>query len=138
MNLGNSPILWSETWSLALQALRANKLRAMLTMLGVIIGSACIVLVVTVALAGKHYVIAQIEGVGANLIYAEHFASGPVSIADEINLDDLEAVKAGIPQVRHAAGTRNLPMTMVVNGEEHPVSMVGVTEGFQQIRNLVI
>jgi putative ABC transport system permease protein len=138
MNLGNSPILWSETWSLALQALRANKLRAMLTMLGVIIGSACIVLVVTVALAGKRYVIAQIEGVGANLIYAEHFASGPVSIADEINLDDLEAVKAGIPQVRHAAGTRNFPMTMFVNGEEHPVSMVGVTEGFQQIRNLVI
>jgi putative ABC transport system permease protein len=138
MNPKNTPILWSETWSLALQALRANKLRAMLTMLGVIIGSACIVLVVTVALAGKRYVIAQIESVGANLIYGEHFASGPVSIADEITLDDLEALKVGIPQVRQAAGTRNIPKTMVVNGEEHPVSMVGVTEGFQQIRNLVI
>ena len=40
-------------------------------MLGVIIGSACIVLVVTVALAGKRYIVGQIEGVGANLIYAE-------------------------------------------------------------------
>jgi putative ABC transport system permease protein len=138
MNLRNTPILWSETWSLALQALRANKLRAMLTMLGVIIGSACIVLVVTVALAGKRYVIAQIEGVGANLIYAEHVYSGPSSVADEITLDDLEAVKAAIPQARQAAGTRNIPLTMVVNSEEHPISMVGVTEGFQQIRNLAI
>jgi putative ABC transport system permease protein len=62
----SSPILWTETWSLALQALRANKVRAILTMLGVIIGSACIVLVVTVALAGKRYIIEQIEGVGSN------------------------------------------------------------------------
>ena len=50
-----------------LQALRANKLRAALTMLGVIIGSGCIVLVVTVALAGKRYIVTQIEGVGSNL-----------------------------------------------------------------------
>ena len=68
--LHSSPTEWRETWQLALQALRANKVRAMLTMLGVIIGSACIVLVVTVALAGKRYIIGQIEGVGANLVYA--------------------------------------------------------------------
>ena len=42
-------------------------MRAILTMLGVVIGSACIVLVVTVALAGKKYIIGQIEGVGANI-----------------------------------------------------------------------
>jgi putative ABC transport system permease protein len=138
MNLRNTPILWSETWSLALQALRANKVRAMLTMLGVIIGSACIVLVVTVALAGKRYIIAQIEGVGANLIFAEQVYSGPTPAADEITLDDMEAVKAAIPQARRVAGTRNIPMTVVVNSEEHPVSLVGVTEGFQQIRNLVV
>src|SRR6202521_5730268 len=105
MKMRNTPILWSETWSLALQALRANKLRAMLTMLGVIIGSACIVLVVTVALAGKRYIIAQIEGVGANLVYAEHIYSGSAVLADEISLDDMEAVRAGIPQARYVAGT---------------------------------
>ena len=58
-----SGILQAETWRLAWDALRTNKVRAILTMLGVIIGSACIVLVVTVALAGKKYVIGQIEGV---------------------------------------------------------------------------
>ena len=53
-----------ETWQVAFDALRANKVKAALTMLGVIIGSACIVLVVTIALIGKTYVLAQIEGVG--------------------------------------------------------------------------
>jgi putative ABC transport system permease protein len=134
-------MFWGETWSLALQALRANKLRAVLTMLGVIIGSASIVLVITVALAGKRYIIGQIEGVGANLVYAELLPSSmsqPATQSDQISLSDLDAVKRGIPQVVEAAGTRNIPMTVVVNGTEHPINLVGVTGGFQQIRNLVI
>jgi putative ABC transport system permease protein len=124
-----------------MDALRANKVRAMLTMLGVIIGSACIVLVVTVALAGKRYIIGQIEGVGANIVYAELVRTGaaqPATLADEITLGDLEAVKQGTPNVTEAAGTRDIPMSVVVDGVEHPVSLVGVTEGFQQIRNLMI
>jgi putative ABC transport system permease protein len=55
---------WRETISVAIDALRANKVRAMLTSLGVIIGSASIVLVVTVALTSKRFVISQIESVG--------------------------------------------------------------------------
>ena len=61
-----------ETWQVALDALRANKVKAGLTMLGVVIGSACIVLVVTIALIGKTYVLAQIEGVGSNIVYATY------------------------------------------------------------------
>jgi hypothetical protein len=53
LNMRNKSEYWNETLHLALQALHANKLRAALTMVGVIIGSGCIVLVVTVALAGN-------------------------------------------------------------------------------------
>ncbi len=60
-----------------MEALRANKLRAILTMLGVIIGSACIVLVVTIALTGKRYINGQIEAVGSNIVYAGLRQSGP-------------------------------------------------------------
>src|ERR1700678_3602271 len=115
--LRGSPTEWRETWQLALQALRANKVRAMLTMLGVIIGSACIVLVVTVALAGKRYIIAQIEGVGSNLIYGavEHTEdSQKTALADEVTVADMEAVKAAFPEVAYAAGTHDLPMTVVI------------------------
>ena len=58
-----------ETLTVAIDALRANKLRAMLTSLGVIIGSASIVLVVTVALTSKKFVISQIEAMGSNLLW---------------------------------------------------------------------
>src|SRR5580704_690131 len=136
--LRGSPTEWRETWQLAMQALRANKVRAMLTMLGVIIGSACIVLVVTVALAGKRYIIGQIEGVGANLVHASVIHSGPVTLADEITPADLEAVKTSIPAVVEVAGTNDMAMSMSVDGQEHPVYLVGVTAGFQKIRNLLV
>jgi putative ABC transport system permease protein len=132
-------MVWGETFQVAVQALRADKVKAMLTMLGVIIGSACIVLVVTVALTGKRYIISQIEGVGSNLSYAQLTRSGKTtSLADEITLADIKAVREQIPQVVEVAGTRDLATTVVVEGHERPISMVGVTEGFQKIRNLDI
>ena len=140
-NVRNKSEYWNETWHLALQALRANKLRAALTMLGVIIGSGCIVLVVTVALAGKRYIITQIEGVGSNLVYAgitRSNNSSRLTLGDEISLGDMEAMKTQIPQVTVVAGASDIPMTVVAAGVERPVKPVGVTDGFQQIRRLVV
>ena len=62
-----------STWKVAAEALLAYKLRAFLSTIGVAIGSASIVLVVTAGLFGGRYVVAQIEGVGSNLVYAQHF-----------------------------------------------------------------
>jgi putative ABC transport system permease protein len=56
----------------------------------------------------------------------------------ELTLDDMEAVKASIPGVVEVAGARELPMTIIVGGVERPVTLIGVTEGFQTIRRLVI
>src|SRR6267142_5122941 len=132
-------MVWGETFQVAVQALRADKVKAMLTMLGVIIGSACIVLVVTVALTSKRYIISQIEGVGSNIASAQLTRSRKAtSLADEITLADIKAVHEQIPEVVEVAGTRDLSMTVVVEGHERPISMVGVTEGFQKIRNLEI
>jgi putative ABC transport system permease protein len=134
-------VFWSETWRLALQALRANKVRAGLTMLGVIIGSACIVLVVTVALAGKTYIIKLIEGVGANLVFVDHPHIGREqnsALADEISLDDTQAIREEASNVAYVAATRNIPLTVVAGGVEYPVNLVGVTEGFQEIRRLIV
>jgi putative ABC transport system permease protein len=129
---------WSETWNLALEALRANKVRAALTMLGVVIGSACIVLVVTVALTGRKYIRAQIEAVGSNIVYANLTQSNAVALADQISLSDLDAVRQSVPQAVRVAGTSDIQMTVVAGAKTLPVGLVGVTQGFQQIRNLVI
>jgi len=129
-----------ETISVAVDALRANKLRAMLTSLGVIIGSASIVLVVTVALTSQKFVISQIEAVGSNLVSASLVQTPDKSqpLNYELNVGDLAAAKATIPGVTVVAGLRELPMTVVVGGTVRPVNLVGVTDGYQTIRHLVI
>jgi putative ABC transport system permease protein len=50
----------------------------------------------------------------------------------------MEAMKVQIPQVAVTAGASDIPMTVVAAGVERPVKLVGVTEGFQQIRRLVV
>ncbi|HXN50387.1 MAG TPA: ABC transporter permease [Candidatus Acidoferrum sp.] len=129
-----------ETLSVAIDALRGNKMRAILTSLGVIIGSASIVLVVTVALTSRKFVISQIEGIGSNLVWAEliHAGSKGQPLSYELTVSDMDAVKASIPGVQEVAGTRELPMSVIVGGAERRVNLIGVTEGFQAIRRLVI
>lgn len=137
----NTAAFWHENLQLAWQALRANKVRAVLTMLGVIIGSACIVLVVTISLAGKRYIISEIEGVGSNLVMAEMINPGTVQnvvLSDQITPGDLQAVEQEIPQVQRAAGTTDLRMSIAVSGQIHPISLVGVTQGFNAVRRLVV
>jgi putative ABC transport system permease protein len=130
---------WRETVSVAIDALRANKVRTTLTSLGVIIGSASIVLVVTVALTSKKFVLSQIEGIGSNLVQVElvQRPDKPQPLSYEMTLEDLEAAKS-IPNVIEVAGTRELPMTIVAGGVERPVNLVGVTEGYQAIRRLLV
>jgi len=138
----NTSAFWGEIWKLALQALLANKLRSILTMLGVIIGSASIVLVVTIALSGQKYVVGQIEGIGANLVYANVVTGGEgesLAQSDQIDPADLAAVKEGLPNlVSEAAGAATVPMTVTVGGQERSVNLVGATQGFEKIRNLDI
>src|SRR5215469_3931675 len=128
-----------ETMAVAIDALRANKLRAMLTSLGVIIGSASVVLVVTVALTSRKFVLSQIEATGANLVWVELVQrpdkAPPRSY--EMTLDDLEAAKS-VPHVAAVAGTSEHPMTMTVDGIDRAVNLVGVTEGYETIRRLLI
>jgi putative ABC transport system permease protein len=138
--LEETAISWSETWNMAVEALRANRVRAALTMLGVVIGSACIVLVVTVALTGKRYIARQIEAVGSNIVFAnlEHTTSQATALGDQISLGDMDAVREMVPQVVRVAGTNDMQMSVVAGGKVWPVALVGVTRDFQEIRRLLI
>ena len=110
-------------------------------MLGVIIGSACIVLVSTVSITGRNYIISQIEAVGSNLVTAEVRRAGIGQKAvqsDELTMADLNAIATGIPGLKAAAGSYQIEMSVSVNGVERAVAVAGVTENFQKIRNLII
>ena len=129
-----------ETLSVSIDALRANKLRAMLTSLGVIIGSASIVLVVTVALTSRKFVISQIEAVGSNYVWAELIRSSEKAqpLSYELTLDDMQAVKDTIPGVTEVAGTSDMQISVIAQGVVRPVTLIGVTPGYREIRRLVV
>jgi putative ABC transport system permease protein len=129
-----------EAVAVAMDALRANKVRAVLTSIGVIIGSASIVLVVTVALTSQRFVISQIEAMGSNLVWVEMVKTPEKAqpLSYEINTEDLAAAKAQIPDALIVAGFNDLPMAVVVSGRTRPVRLIGVTDGYQQIRRLSI
>ncbi len=115
-------------------------MRAMLTSLGVIIGSASIVLVVTVALTSKKFVISKIEAVGSNVVWAELVRSSEKAqpLSYELTLDDMEAAKNAIPEIVQVAGTTDIQMTVVAQGMVRPVTLIGVTAGYREIRRLVV
>ena len=127
------------TWMEAIRALRASKLRSILSTLGVAIGSACVVLVVTVSLSAKTYITGLIEAVGSNLVYVE-FVPGEARppFSDFLSPGDLEAIQPAIPQVTRVAGSHARHLVVAVGAAELPVNLVGVTAGYQEIRRLII
>src|SRR5258708_14136132 len=87
---------FSESLRFSLQALQANKFRTFLTALGLVIGNASVILVVTISITSRDYILDQIRGIGSNLIYVHYSAGTNPSTkryADFIKLDDAAAVR---------------------------------------------
>src|SRR5438874_10004455 len=90
----------SEALKFSAQALRANPVRSMLTGLGMVIGTASVILVVTISLTSRDYILEQVEGIGSNIIFAylvtAEQATG-TSDADFIKMADVAAIRSELP-----------------------------------------
>jgi putative ABC transport system permease protein len=93
-----------------------------------------------VAVTGRRYVIDRIESVGSNIVYASYEINPQQAMvmSNEITTADMNAVQAAIPGVVAVAGTRVIPETVMTGSTPRRIALVGATEGFQAIRNLVI
>src|SRR5450432_2833256 len=99
-----------EAFRFSVQSLSANKIRTFLTALGLVIGNASVILVVTISITSRDYVLDQIRGVGANLISAQYSAGSNSATqvdADYIKLADVDAN-------RHQFGSRLIAATGVM------------------------
>ena len=83
-------------------AFARNKVRFALTALGMVMGSASVILVVTIGLTGKQYAVNYIQGIGANMITAD-YPGGDNGNPDFLTKDDLTAVAYGSWHYRHFA-----------------------------------
>src|SRR5689334_4961977 len=79
-----------DAFGFAFDALRANKVRTALTALGMVIGTASVILVATIALTSRDYVLGQIESVGSNMMYVYHeggpTVTGTSSVSDAVTV----------------------------------------------------
>jgi putative ABC transport system permease protein len=127
-----------ESIRFAVQALAADKVKASLTMLGVVIASAALVLVVAICSTGKVYIVSQIEGIGSNLAYATLDRTKSFSdLDDELTAGDLTAVQ-DLHVVEAAAGTYDTPVDFQLRNRMFHARLVGVTQDFEKIRRLRI
>ncbi|MEV4141393.1 ABC transporter permease [Dactylosporangium sp. NPDC049742] len=103
---------FAEAWRVAIDALRANRLRSTLTMLGVIIGVAAVVVLVAIGTGTKQQIERQVEGLGSNLLIV---LPGQVSLgsAPSVSRMDLSDVDA----VSKIVGDRNRVAVTVASGE---------------------
>jgi putative ABC transport system permease protein len=132
----------SEAVSFSFQALRANRLRTFLTALGLIIGNASVILVVTISLASKNLILDQIRGIGSNLVYADYEAGGQNTAqveADFVKLSDVQAIRDRLGNsIIAAAAVMNSNDQIVVNGKVRTVTVDGVDQDYAKVRNLLI
>jgi putative ABC transport system permease protein len=128
---------------MGIDSLRADKLRTIMTALGMAIGTTALILVVTVALTGKRYVLAQIENVGTNVIWAEYSgvssAGTSTAAADYLTVNDMNAVVRQLPGVKEASPVLNMHQRMVVgSGKEREILVLGVDPEYQQVRRIIV
>src|ERR1700756_3717114 len=95
-----------EILSFAYDTFCSNKVRFALTALGMVIGTASLILVVTIGMTGKQYVLNQIQAIGANLIYAE-YEGGAQRITntapDPLTVDDVKSAMEQVPGIVSAS-----------------------------------
>ncbi len=133
---------FSEAISFSFQALKANRLRTFLTALGLIIGNASVILVVTISLASKDLILDQIRGVGSNLVYAYYQAGGQNTAkiqADFVKISDVQALRDSLANdIVAATAVMTSHDQIVVNGKVRELTVNGVDEEYPVVRPLVI
>jgi putative ABC transport system permease protein len=132
-----------EAMSFSLQALRQNPVRSMLTGLGMVIGTASVILVVTISLTSRNYILEQIEGVGSNMIYASYEVGNQASSAevnaDFIKMSDVLAVRQQLAGVISATtGIESNYDSTFINGKEERLLIIGSDEYYKTVRNLAV
>ena len=130
-----------EALRLSFQALQANKFRAFLTALGLVIGNASVILVVTISLTSRDYILEEIQRIGSNLIYAQYDGgNNPVTgtaAADYLKIADVDAVRDQLgSRVVAATGVMNNFDKMRLDGREEDVAIIGSDQYYSQVRNL--
>ena len=135
--------MWSNTFLLALRAIRRNLMRSFLTVLGIVIGVAAVVTMVTVGEGATQAVRDQISSLGSNLLQVRPGQRlGPPSFgsagAPSFKEADLDAIAAQVGGVQAVAPEVRSSVTVIGNGRNWSTTITGSTAPYFLARNWVL
>src|SRR5690349_10719359 len=135
-------MFFGEAVKFSAQALRSNPVRSLLTALGMVIGTASVILVVTISLTSRDYILEQVQGIGSNIIFAYYVSAGPsasTADADYIKMADVDAIRRDLnSDIVAATGVMSNFDRILIGGKEQDVKVIGTDQEYQPVRNIVI
>ena len=136
--------MFSEILKLAFDSFQAAKLRFALTALGMVMGTASVILVVTIGLTGKRFILNEIQKIGTNEVEVEYAGAGTTGAEqliynDYLTQDDETAVKAQVPSVLYSSPVLEAHDRISFGGGVVKDTLVlGVSPQYKAVRNLVV
>ena len=130
----------------AFRALVRNKMRAILTMLGIIIGVSAVIAMVSIGQGAQASVQAQIESIGTNLLFVSAGAQNVGGVrsgtgdtgTNTLTVEDLDAIKREVPSVAMVTPTVNSRTQLVVGNMNWNTSLQGVSEQYPEVRKWMV
>jgi putative ABC transport system permease protein len=131
-----------DSLQVAIEALIANKLRAALTMLGIVIGVGAVIALMAVGQGSQAAVTERIQGLGSNLIFVRPGSAnqgagvrGGIGTAQTLTTADAEAIRAASGVVAVAPEVR-VPLQLSAAGQNTATRVLGVTPEYASVRGL--
>jgi len=119
----------------ALDGLAGQRGRSGLTILGMAIGTASVVGVVSIGLLGREYIVGLIEGVGSNLVFT--YAHGQGVNPEDVTFEDVEAFRH-LPRVKELAPVLTDGQVLSVRGQPQNVDVLGTRASYARVRNMIV
>lgn len=133
--------MFYETVKLALRAISRNLLRSFLTVLGVVIGVAAVIAMVTIGNGTTESVKQELSRLGTNMLFVRAGQFGPgraSSEAKRFTLDDVEAIQSQISGLRAVAPANNSSATLIYGSQSYNTSIVGTSNDYLIAQNWTI
>ncbi len=137
-------MLFSESFIMALTSLYANKMRSLLTMLGIIIGVGAVIALVSVGMGVRSNVTNSIASLGSNMLIISPGASnkggvrGAAGSRQTLKYDDAKAIKSKVKDIDYVSPTVQTSYQIVYGNQNWNTTVQGVTPEFMSIRSLSV
>lgn len=127
---------FTENLKQALLSLSTNKLRSILTMLGIVMGVFSVVAIMAISNATKAYMTNELNKMGANTIIIQMNTNEDLSMSDMISMKDMDRIIEGVDGIEHIAASQTFYSSLKVEDAERDAINVGATSQFSSFQEV--